>query len=213
MARSYDLINNEGFNAFMLLGEEFEKPPSRAFLYCPRRANDFSLQGERMVGHLTSVGGAAYDKFNSLIDLEEQRDIATRMFLTLQDSKHNKPGTKGNPGYFRTKRNFSNLVPEFYRRTENAPRLTTSGNTFHGMNKILFSEIVKELTLLNKCMLVAEIDMSACHSRIAASLANKGNILDVALMEPNFWNSQVQAFMPLYFNKGIEIDKKVLERL
>ena len=139
-----------------------------------------------MVDCLTSIGPVAYDIFNKFIDLDEQKCIATVNFLTLKGTKHDKPGKKGKSGYFRTKRNFNSLVPKEYKRTENAPRLTAGRNSFHGMNKVLLIEIGKEVKRYIVNSVILELDISACHSRVAASLLPKGNFLEKVLSSPSF---------------------------
>jgi len=121
------------------------------------------------------IGSLVFEDFAQVISLEEQRELAITNFESLKGTKFDKPGKKGNLGYFRTKRTFNSLVPMEYHRTPLAPRLTSKGNSFHGMNKSLLIEIVKGLTSNNTQMLVIELDMSACHSRVASSLMPPNN--------------------------------------
>nr|UCS09803.1 hypothetical protein [Oedocladium carolinianum] len=81
------------------------------------------------------------------------------------------------------------------------------------MNKVLLIEIVRKLTQKNKEWLVIELDMSACHSRVAGSLLPIGNTLQQALEGNNFWERQINQFLPLYLEKDIEISKKQLKRI
>lgn len=81
------------------------------------------------------------------------------------------------------------------------------------MIKAFLVEIVKEITKSNKNFLVIEFDMSACHSRVAASLLQKGNLLETALTAEDFWKNQVDTFHPQYISKGIDINKKTLKRM
>lgn len=112
---------------------------SAPLAYNPKRSNTFSIQGEEMVESLTMVGPLVFEDFTKLISLEEQREVAIRNFESLKGTKFDKPGKKGNLGYFRTQRTFNSLVPMEYHRTPLAPRLTTKGNSFHGMNKPLLT--------------------------------------------------------------------------
>ena len=148
---------------------------STSLAYSPKRTNTFSIQGEEMVKSLMLVGSIVFEDFAKIISLEEQRELAISNFESLKGTKFDKPGKKGNPGYFRTKRTFNSLVPMEYHRTPLAPRLTSKGNSFHGMNKSLLIEIVKGLTSSHTQALVIELDMSACHSRVASSLMPPNN--------------------------------------
>jgi hypothetical protein len=186
---------------------------SAPLAYNPKRSNTFSIQGQQMVESLTKVGPLAFKDFSQLVDLDEQRKLATETFESLKGTKFDKPEKKGNLGYFRTKRTFNSLVPMEYHRTPLAPRLTTKGNTFHGMNKALLIEIVRRLTESNKQMLVLELDMSACHSRVASSLMPPNSELKKALTDSNFWEVQVNQFLSLYSTEGIEMTFKMLKRI
>lgn len=100
-----------------------------------------------------------------------------------------------------------------YRRTPKAPRLTTPGNTFHGMKKELIIEILKHLTRIIPNALVLEIDMSACHSRITASLLKPGSMIEQALESTDFWKNKVDLFLPLYKAKGIDLPDDRLKKM
>jgi hypothetical protein len=166
-----------------------------------------------MVDSLTLIGPIVYKDFSKLISFDEQRKIAKETFESLKGTKFDKPGKKGNLGYFRTKRTFNSLVPMEYNRTPLAPRLTSKGNSFHGMNKVLLIKIVQKLTEMNQQMLVLELDMSACHSRVASSLLPPNSELNKALTKSNFWELQVTNFLPLYVNEGVEMNFKMLKRI
>lgn len=146
----------------------------------------------------------------SVITIKGSRNC---LIAGLKGTKFDKPGKKGNLGYFRTKRTFNSLVPMEYKRTPLAPRLTVKGNSFHGMNKALLIKIVQKLTEMNKQMFVLELDMSACHSRVASSLLPPNNELNKLLTKSHFWETQVNEFLPLYKNEGIEMNFKMLKRI
>lgn len=59
-------------------------------------------------------------------------------------------------------------------------------------------------------MLVLELDMSACHSRVASSLMPPNSELKKALTDSNFWEVQVNQFLSLYSTEGIEMTFKIL---
>lgn len=189
------------------------KVPQRPIAYSPKRLNLFSIQGQQMVESLAAVGPLAFKDFAQQVNIDAQRKLAIETFESLKGTKFDKPGKKGNLGYFRTKITFDSLVPMEYKRTPLAPRLTAKGNSFHGMNKALLIKIVQKLTEMNQQMFVLELDMSACHSRVASSLLPPNSELNKLLTKSKFWETQVNEFLPLYTNEGIEMNLKMLKRI
>lgn len=166
-----------------------------------------------MVESLVSLGPLSFDIFNNMFALDKQKALAMKCFDSLKTTEHNKKGKGGNKGYFETTRNFTSLVPLGYLRTANAPRLTVRDNTLHGMNKALVVEILKQFTSLNKQCFIIEIDMSAMHSRVAASLLPENSMLQKSLEDPSFWKTQVNRFLPLYEHKNINMTFDILKRV
>lgn len=80
------------------------------------------------------------------------------------EEKRKRPSKK----YFETKRKFERLSPVLYKRTH-APRLTTTGNTFHGMKKELLLKVLKRMSTNRKVAFI-DFDLSAAHTRIAKFL-------------------------------------------
>lgn len=147
-----------------------------------------------MVESLASSGYLFEKIFTEILPQNVQSTLAVECFENLKNSVHNKTGKKGKKGYFETNRQFTKLVPEKYSRTPLAPRLTARGNSFHSMNKALLIEILKKVTSLIPNALVIEIDMSACHSRVAASLLPEGSMIEEVLSSSIFWKTQVDQF-------------------
>lgn len=212
--------NNSNYNNKYLLlrkwlddDKPFTLPPEQGFLYSPRRGNSFSYIGERMVNHLVCIGMYVDQIFSTLISHDLQKQLISAAFERLKGSKFDKPGKKGEMGYFRTNRSFSSLTPSSYRRTPKAPRLTTAGNTAHGMNKALLVEVLKDVTNELRQICIIELDINACHTRIASSLLYKGNLLSKALSGTNFWDEQTSIYIESFFKAGIDMNKKMLKRI
>jgi hypothetical protein len=205
--------NEDSIDHWLSVDTMLDEITPRKFQYSPRRTNDFAIDGERMVRHLRNIGPVVYFVFLPLFPLNAQIELATSVFESLKGTKYDKAGKKGQKGYFRTYRSFNSLVPERYERTPNAPRLTAEGNSFHGMNKVLLIKIVKEMTKTLKDYMVLELDMSACHSRVAASLLPEGNLLNQALSATNFWTEQTNKYIQQYHSHNIDIDNKTLKKI
>jgi hypothetical protein len=85
----------------------------------------------------------------------------------------NQEGFKG--GYFASVRNFTSIVPEEYVMTE-APRISAKGSTLHGLRKDFKLSVLTDLARKTNLTFV-EVDMSACHTRVAASLIGPSSSL------------------------------------
>lgn len=159
--------------------------------YKPDTPNKFSLVGEKIVDKLIEVGPLVTTAFaNRYLNKEEQARLLQTLFGHKAKSPESKPGKKGGKGYYQVDRQFSTMIPEGYRRSR-APRLTTGGNTFHGMNKAFLVHVLETLTLFKRNILIAEVDLSACHTRIAAGLLPPGNQLEQSLTSDTFWADQI----------------------
>ena len=204
--------------------------PIQPFIYSPVRPNSFSTQGETMVEILLKVSPMFADKFDRVFPVDTQREVAQSNFVkerAIWKAKQNVPilketevalsavdpssKSKGKK-YFETNRQFTRLVPCFYQRTK-APRISTKGSTLHGMKKDLLKSVLKDLSLRKKIEFL-EIDMSACHSRVARSLIlSPDSVLGVSLREPQFWATQVNALKIFYLERDLNVDDKTLKRI
>jgi hypothetical protein len=206
-------LKQSAIDDWLATGNVLEEVTKAEFIYTPKRTNGFSVDGERMVENLIPIGSISHSIFERILPIDEQKRLAAISFESLKGTKYDKPGKKGQRGYFRTERYFNSLLPSNYKRTPNAPRLTAEGNTFHGMNKVLLVNIVKEMTTILNDFVVLELDMSACHSRVAASLLPSGNTLEEALSAPDFWSNQTDLYIKKYHDSDIDMDKKTLKKI
>jgi hypothetical protein len=175
-----------------------------------------------MVNELLEVSKIFNPLFTKLITENEQVLITSsvyqefkRAILTGQSENIYIDGlVKSNsfrPDYFKSKRKFKNLVSTGFQRSL-APRLTTKGTTFHGMNKLLLDGVSLEITRKYPYQFV-EIDMSAAHARVAAWLQGPDSILHAFLTDPYFWDNQVSKLIFEVEKAGPKIKSKYLRKM
>lgn len=194
----------------------FKIPSNNKMVYTPRRANSFAGQGEMMVEGLIKATPGFYKMFNSIYPVPFQSNTAHKYFdpmheLAIVDVPVGKPKDLKDMKYYEVNRKFYNLVSPQYIRSK-APRITTKGSTFHGMKKDLKYNILKELSKYGYKMV--DCDMSACHSRVAASLLLKENSqIRSSLEDDNFWGRQVKIFGPFYNEYGVMIPDAIIKKI
>lgn len=174
--------------------------PKQKLIYNPRYFCGFSLQGQKMIEDLLGVAPTFSEIFDKIVEpkvqviilrsnfvkqsrewkehqktkelkaLESPKLQAHIAYLKSLDQKDDKPKGKK---YFETNRKFKRMVPTYYKRSL-APRLTTTGSTFHGMKKDLLKPALQDLVdyLQTKgfSFQIMDLDMSAAHARIAVML-------------------------------------------
>ena len=203
--------------------------PSAPFIYSPVRQSSFNYQGEEMVKSLLSVAPNFASRFDKVISAEEQKEVANASFIKcklewetfkkdnalafqledLTETESGEPSKK----YFECNRVYGRLVPVMYKRTA-APRISTKGNTFHGMKKNLLETILIELSTRHKKILFIDVDMTAAHVRIARKLTNLDESnLDRSLKDAQFWNTQIAKARPFYEELGVNISDKTIKRM
>lgn len=189
--------------------------------YTPNGGSFFSKQGEIMVNDLVEQTPEFHRQFNDILSLEVQQQVATETFneMALEwkaqkqaNLEAGKPNTaKGTP-YFESRRTFGALTSPQYRRTA-APRLSTPGTTFSGMATQLLVRICKKLSLLVPGVFL-DLDMSACHTRIASSLIlEDDNPLRDCLSDGDFWNGQVALMQPIFEEFGITLPDSLVKKV
>lgn len=187
--------------------------PKDIFVYNPKTPSSFSVQGERMVEELLGITPIFAAQFNQVFETDYQESIAKSTFLRLSEeykSDHKQPHLTGGKKYFETKRKFGLLVPTNYKRTV-VPRISTTGSSFHGMNKKLLIAILKEMSLHKNAVFI-DVDMSAAHSRIARFLLNdKESNLDKSLSDTEFWPKQVTLYQP--YLSGLNLSDKTVKKI
>lgn len=165
--------------------------PKGRLIYNSKTYNHFSSTGEDMIMSLLKVAPSFHRAFNNIVPKDYQGSLTKELYLSINEVLVNKNVPlekilKGkslslkedinkmiiNPNfkisYFKSVRQFGPLTPDSYVRTD-SPRITTKGVTFHGMRKDFKTLILKKLTEEQDISFV-DLDMSACHSRVAASL-------------------------------------------
>jgi hypothetical protein len=195
--------------------------PSDSFCYSPIMFNHFCVQGERMVNSTIRESSNWSKVFNRWFPLEIQEKSYWESFekKKLEWQKENpaiildteRKGKK----FYETRRKFTRLVPEAYERTE-APRLSSKGSTFQGMKKDLLLDIIINISLRNKKVVFIDIDMSACHSRIATSLQARpfeNTELYRLVHTENFWAGQLDIVQPLIEERGIQVPRVNLKNM
>lgn len=196
------------------------KVPDRPLIYSPVRGTSYTMSGwgEDKVQALLNVSTIFAVRFDKIFPVDVQQKVAREQFeickKEYEEAKKANPETSKGKKYFETNRRFYRLVPSSYRRTK-APRLTTDGNTFHSMNKVLLLKIASDLAK-KKNVVFVDIDMGAAHSRIACFLNRGfGKFLEASLKDPNFWGTQVKKVKPIFEKAGISRNdgeiKKILK--
>lgn len=181
-----------------------------------------------MVHELLSAAPAFHDLFNSLIPAVQQQELASAQFLKQRALYYDQISAnefltakdKKDRGYFTVNRKFSTLVPSFYKRTV-APRITTTGSTFHGMKKQLQLELLKELTAthggpytITPPVCFIDIDMSACHSRVAAYLMyDTASQISLSLEDAGFWKRQIEWATPFFESNGVDLSPEEIKKM
>lgn len=201
------------------------KVPQTVFSFEATSPCSFSSRGELMIKALIEVAPDFARIFNRLFDssltketqkikLEEKFLILKKQFLQDQASER-EAGTylpsKGKP-YFETYRKFTQWVPSTYKTTA-APRLSATGNTFHGMKKSLRDGVLEDFTRSRPSLAVVDIDMGACHACVCASLMGPGNILSESLEDTSFWDKYAQKFLKNFKEAKVYMTEKVLRGL
>lgn len=136
--------------------------PDYVFTYNPRSPCTFAIQGELMVESLLEITPIFAAQFNQIFNEDLQASLANDIFKKLSDEykmTHKEKLSLGGKKYFEQNRKFESLIPKNYKRTV-VPRISAVGSTFHGMNKTLLINILKEMSLLKKSVFI-DVDMSA----------------------------------------------------
>ena len=174
-----------------------------------------------MVEDLLKVSGSFRGIFSRLIPEEAQAKVSNDIYAEYQ--KAISSGSSTYPfiadrleegfrfQYFKSRRSFSHLVSDRYRRTC-APRLTTNGSTFHGMNKILVEGISISLTETFPVQFI-ELDMGAAHARVAAFLQGKSSPLHESLNDLNFWDQQTELLIKRVVLEAPRMNAKYLRKM
>lgn len=206
------------------------KAPIGRLLYDPQCVCNFSEMGESFI-HNMLVNAPNYNKeFNNLLSVEKQIEIMKHAFYVgkkewlakqkeipevgiikeLTDTEDQKALEKGkiNKGFFDKRWSWTGLVPKGYKLTQ-APRISTTGGTLHGMKKVMSHEVLRLASLEIPTASFVDIDFSACHAHIAAALQNnKRSLLSKAVNQASqFWNDLAGIYTERFESKGICIDK------
>lgn len=208
--RSHPLIQS------YIKDRNFDLPQREHFIYSPRAVCSFAERGQRMVDAMIRATPAFKEEFDKLYPVGYQKKVAHSFF----DPIHEKAVAKVAPEdlqdisklkYYEVRRKFPFLVSSQYFRTK-APRISTKGSTFHGMKKDLKLNILKELSLKGFKML--DCDMSACHSRVAASILRKeSSQIKFSLEDGNFWKGQVGLFKPTFAKYDVDITEDTIKKI
>lgn len=193
-----------------------------SFIYRPNGLTSFSFTGEKMVDETLRVSPNFPYYFNRLFPLELQSYVAKQQFNILSEKFKEERRALEDRGlvdvakegkkYFETNRNFQQLVPPYYRRTL-APRISATGNTFHGMKKNLLINILLELSKIKPVSFI-DCDMSAAHSRVAKFLLeNPDSIMGLSLKDENFWQSQIQSLRYIYHDRGFRVPDNIIKKV
>jgi hypothetical protein len=195
--------------------------PENPFVYNPCFSNLFSTQGEEMVWTLLRVMPFLCLQVEKLLPPEEVSKIVQANFDLKRSEffeknpnfevkkKENKLGTP----FYATKRQYDFLVPFMYKRT-NAPRLSTSGNSFHGMKKDFLIQNLEDISKNRKGIFFLDIDCAAAHSRIASFLlSDYESSLSTSLRDEGFWDGQISNVLPFYENYEVEIERKMVKKI
>lgn len=204
--------------------------PERPFIYNPCSSpSSFAYQGEEMIENMLKVAEIFYRRFEQLFPVETQAEIAKSQFEIMSKQYRedmaqqsdlqvvakffaSKPDGKLNKKYFETNRKFSSLVPSSYHRTK-APRISTTGSTFHGMKKTLLIKILQELSLRKKIVFI-DVDMSAAHTRVARYLlSNEESNLNKSLSDEEFWPTVIQKHKPEFLQADINLADKEIKKV
>jgi hypothetical protein len=184
-----------------------------------------------MVDQLIKVAPTFYVGFNNRFDLGLQKTVTSKLYeiwrLKLLDANYscNQPqylkaeeyinscisGLNFQGNYFKNHRKFENLVPTFYKRTA-APRITTTGTTFHGM-KGDFSSSIQYTLLQNHQGSFVDIDLSACHTRIASRMLGPGSDVSRSIRDSTFWDTQANKYLKEYESHNISLDFKTVRKI
>lgn len=119
----------------------------------------------------------------------------------------------GGKPFYLTKRSYSLLTPAKYKRTE-APRISATGNTLHGMKKDLsgkiLKEIIREMREDDLEYSIMDLDMSAAHARFAVALqgSRKSELFNAVEYSGKFWDEKASYFHELISKAEIPLDKK-----
>lgn len=215
----YQVMREDQMKISEYINSDSFKVPRSSFIYKPIRPCSFAHQGEQMVELLIELGPTLHNLFNGILTPDQQASLANDCFKTckrdwlyqqseeiegvtksfrtevenilLLEDKLEKPTKK----YFETNRRFSHLSPSYWKRTS-APRLITTGSTFHGMKKNLKYQILKEISKETNYSFI-DFDMSAAHARIALSLlGNKSHYLREVVNSSRFWDERTEYYLP-----------------
>jgi len=193
------------------------------------------VQGEEMVKKMIEVSPLFSQRFQQVFPVQLQEEVAASQFKLiakqqqtntqcvpldplvkkglLEASDDDIQKVKAKPlTYFQTKRHFKNLVPAKYFRTQ-APRISTKGNTFHGMKKNLLISIANQLTCQSSAVLI-DVDMSAAHTRVARYLlSDDESSLSKSLTDTEFWPTIVNQYRDRFTGlKELKIKDKEIKK-
>lgn len=181
-----------------------EKLPTSRLNYTNESPSHFGELGGKLVDHLALVGPVCSDMLDHIISPHHQSLLLKTGYAEVA-RRHVLAGTgmgpKGKPGYYLTNRRFSKLIPEVYKRSDKAPRLTSmTSNALHGMKKDFQVLNLQVFSHLYPQYFTLEVDLSACHSRIACFLlAKENNPLEQALKkEDEFWYNEARVYLPWF---------------
>lgn len=207
------------------INSRISRVPQCDFLYSPYNRPPFSTQGEGMVYGLLEVATSFSDEFETYIPIEEQYHILEGCFDRLKEEHYKKiskrRGTEGivydaiqdyedkltgqpSKPFLLSGWHLLNMVPRRYFRTM-TPRLSSKGITLHSMNEDLVKQVLIEAST-HFPVTFLDIDMSACHARIAASLQNrdgKTRIKSTIDQPIKFWDKQTELLQPFLQNEGL----------
>lgn len=172
-----------------------------------------------MVNDLLNVAPRFHHVFNKIIPTNHQKVILDHSFAIGKKAWEahvadfpNIKKVKGGKKYFETQRNYQYMVPMFYKRTK-APRLTATGNTFHGMKKdmaqMTLKHCIKHFKHNNQKFSILDLDMGAAHARVAIALQkdDKSELYRSVVASGSFWDEKAQLYHRKFVDAGVAIEK------
>lgn len=94
-----------------------------------------------------------------------------------------------------------------------ASRITTSGSSFHGIQKVWQLSILKEMSKL-KDMVFIPFDMSAVRIRMDRFLlVQEESQLNQVLKNPDFWKIQIPKTKPFLSSSYVILDDNVIKKI
>lgn len=192
--------------------------PDYKLNYTSNRPNQFRNLGSLLVNHLIELGPISSKMFSDIMHPCHQKQLLSILHKAMSE-KNKRAGTglgpKGKSGYYLSQKNFSYLIPEAYKKSDKAPRITSvTPNSLHGMKKDFQVLNLRTFSALYPQYFILEVDLAACHSRIASSLlAKDDNPLEQSLNNDNFWETEVNKYLPWFQEVNPAADFKTIKSI